>query len=162
MLRKAMQAGHCHMSIVFCSLLSVIYIFSVGYYLSNYYVHYPWMYSGEWQYGYKQALEYVRPIGHSYDTIYMTESIGRPYMYTLFYNKTDPKELFQTKDASFDAAGFYHVYGFGNYRFVKDMPQECSGKCLFIAPSASVGEDAKVLKTIPLLNGNPVLTVYEK
>jgi len=153
--------AHCHMSTVFCFLLSVIYIFSVGYYLSNYYVHYPWMYSGEWQYGYKQALAYVHPIEASYDTIYMTESIGRPYMYTLFYNQIDPKEYLRIKDASFDAAGFYHVYGFGKYRFVKDMPQVCSGRCLFIAPSNATPKDAKILKTIPLLNGLPILTIYE-
>ena len=150
------------MLIAYCLLLLSIYIFCVVYYLHNYYRHYPIEYSGEWQYGYKQALEFIAPIEKNYDTIYMSESIGRPYMYTLFYNKTDPKELFQTKDTSFDAAGFYHVYGFGNYRFVKDMTVDCQGKCLFIAPAGANMKDTRVLKTIQLLNGNPVLTIYEK
>jgi 4-amino-4-deoxy-L-arabinose transferase-like glycosyltransferase len=153
---------NCLLLIAYCLLLLSIYIFSIGYYLHNYYRHYPIEYSGEWQYGYKDALVFIKPLEKQCDTIYMTESIGRPYMYTLFYTKTDPRELFQTKDATFDAAGFYHVYGFGKYRFVKDMPADCQGKCLFIAPAGAEGKDAKILKTIHLLNGNPILTVYEK
>ena len=148
--------------LIFYFLLFTFFLFNVAYYLFNYYVHYPRMYSSEWQYGYREALQFVSPIGKNYDTIYMSDSIGRPYMYTLFYNKTDPQEFFRTKDATYDAAGFYHVYGFGNYRFVKDMPAECQGKCLFIATSGAGTKDQKVLKTVNLLNGNPVLTIYEK
>jgi 4-amino-4-deoxy-L-arabinose transferase-like glycosyltransferase len=145
----------------FYFLLFTFYLFNVVYYLHNYYRHYPIEYSGEWQYGYKQALEFIAPIEKNYDTIYMSESIGRPYMYTLFYNKTDPKELFQTKDASFDAAGFYHVYGFGKFRFVQDMPTSCSGRCLYIATPGTEMKKNKLLHTVYLLNGNPVLTIYE-
>jgi hypothetical protein len=151
-----------YMNFVIFGSVILLYGFSITYYLHNYYRHYPIEYSGEWQYGYKDALVFIKPLEKQCDTIYMTESIGRPYMYTLFYTKTDPRELFQTKDATFDAAGFYHVYGFGKYRFVKDMPADCQGKCLFIAPAGAEGKDAKILKTIHLLNGNPILTVYEK
>jgi hypothetical protein len=120
------------------------------------------MYSGEWQYGYREAFRFVSPLEKNYDSIYVTETIGRPYMYALFYNKIDPQEFFRNKNASFDAAGFYHVYGFGKYRFVKDMPNECSGKCLFVGQSDGVMNNVNVLKTISLMNGNPVLTIYEK
>jgi len=146
----------------FFIVILLIYIFNVAYYLFNYYVHYPWMYSGEWQYGYREALRFVSPIAKNYDTVYMTESIGRPYMYKLFYNKTDPHEFFRTKDATIDAAGFYHVYGFDNYRFVKDMPEVCQGKCLYVAPAGSNTENTHILKTIQLLNGDPKLVIYEK
>ena len=91
----------------------------------------------------------------------MTESIGRPYMYTLFYKHTDPNEFFRTKNASFDAAGFYHVYGFGKYRFFNTMPQ-CDTKCIVIAPAGTEMKDGKLLKTIFLLNGNSVLNIFEK
>jgi len=145
----------------FFFLLFTFYLFNVVYYLHNYYRHYPIEFSGEWQYGYKQALEFIESIEKNYDTIYMTNSIGRPYMYTLFYNKTDPNEFFNTKDATFDAAGFYHVYGFGKFRFVQDMPTSCSGRCLYIATAGTEMKKNKLLHTVHLLNGNPVLTIYE-
>ena len=145
----------------FYFLLFTFYLFSVLYYLHNYYRHYPKEFSGEWQYGYKQALEFIQPIEKNYDTIYMTESIGRPYMYALFYTKTDPNNFFRTKNASFDAAGFYHVYGFGKYHFVSDMPASCTGKCLYIASAGTEMKKNTLLYTVTLLNGNPVLNIYE-
>jgi len=144
------------------TVVPLLYLFNSSYYLFNYYVHYPWMYSGEWQYGYREALHFISPIAKNYDTVYMTESIGRPYMYTLFYNIIDPQEFIRTKDASFDASGFYHVWGFGNWRFVKDIPTVCQGRCLYIAPAGANMKDTRVLKTIQLLNGYPVLVIYEK
>ena len=145
----------------FCLLLASFYGFGVIYYLHNYYVHYPKEFSGEWQYGYKQALQFIQPIESNYDTIYMTGSIGRPYMYSLFYNKTDPHEFFRTKNASFDTAGFYHVYGFGKYHFTSDMPEDCTGTCLYIAPAGTETRDKKILHTVNVLNGNPILVIYE-
>lgn len=138
-----------------------LYIYSVIYYLHTYYTHYPKEFSGEWQYGYKQALDYVKPIEKNYDTIYMTESIGRPYMYALFYKQTDPNIFFRTKDAAFDAAGFYHVYGFDKYKFIEKMPDYCNGSCLFIDRAGNEPEGANILQTIPLLNGVPILSIYE-
>ena len=144
------------------AIFLLCYSFSVMYYLHSYYIHYPKEFSGEWQYGYKQALAYVHPLEQSYDAIYMAESIGRPYMYTLFYNHVDPNVFFSSKTDSFDTAGFYHVYGFANYHFVKDMPTVCSGTCLFIADAGSQIKEFKKLETIYLLNGKPILEIYEK
>jgi len=145
----------------FALIIIFIYMLSISYYLHNYYQHYPKEYSGEWQYGYKQALEYIRSIEQNYDAIYMTESIGRPYMYALFYKKTDPNEFFRIKNASFDSAGFYHVYGFGIYHFVSDMPSDCTGRCLYIAPAGAEMKNKSLLHTVRLLNGNSVLDIYE-
>jgi len=155
------MAHNTLMSIIFF-LFIILYIFNVGYYIHNYYRHYPIEFSGEWQYGYKDALLAAIPVENKYDTIYVTDIIGRPYMYALFYEKTDPNKFFRTLDASFDGSGFYHVYGFGNYQFVQDMPKVCNGKCLYIAPSGSKPEDATMIKTIHLLNGSPILELYEK
>jgi hypothetical protein len=147
--------------IIFFSLIVVFYMFSVMYYLHNYYQHYPKEFSGEWQYGYKQALAFIRPIEKNYDAIYMTESIGRPYMYTLFYNKIDPQEFFKMKNSSFDAAGFYHVYGFGKYHFTSDMPESCPGKCLYITTAGADMKKHSLLFSVFMLNGNPILDIYE-
>jgi len=142
-------------------LLLVLYVVSVTYYLHNYYRHYPIEFSGEWQYGYREALAAAKPLADHYDKIVITESIGRPYMYTLFYTKTDPNEFFRTKIDTFDAAGFYHVYGFGKYRFGGTLPSALSSNSLYIWDTGAVPKGVHIIKTIPLLNGQPVLVLFD-
>jgi hypothetical protein len=141
-------------------VLILAYAFSIVYYLHTYYVHYPIEYSGEWQYGYKQAIEAIKPIESNYDHVFITDSIGRPYMYTLFYEKTDPKDLFRTVRSYFDAAGFYHVDGFLKYEFRGKLPAALDAKTLYVWDAGAVPAGARVIQTIKLLNGNPVLTIF--
>ncbi len=143
--------------------VTVLYVLSAAYYLHNYYVHYPRLYSHEWQYGYKQALAFARTQGANADKVYMSESIGRAYMYTLFYTQYDPAAyLIAEKEAYFDAAGFYHVDAFDRYVFTRDGPLELKEGAIYIYPPSQVPEGATVLQTIRLLNGEAVLTIFEK
>lgn len=143
---------------VYWLLIIILYTLSITYYLHNYYRHYPAEFSGEWQYGYKQALARIAPVAYKYDKIVITDVIGRPYMYTLFYTKTDPGDYILAKDASFDTAGFYHVNGFLKYRFGGTFPAEFNGKTLYIWNSLPGG--ATLIDTVKLLNGNPVLYIF--
>ncbi len=145
----------------FVGSIIVLYGFGISYYLHNYYVHYPREFSGEWQYGYREALRRIAGISARYDKIVMTDSIGRPYMYTLFYTKTDPNILLKTKNAAFDDAGFYHVYGFSKYRFGGILPDTLEAKTLYIWDAGTVPQGAHVIDTIRLLNGNPVLVLFD-
>lgn len=144
---------------VYIFLLIIFYLFSITYYLHTYYRHYPIEYSGEWQYGYREAVQRIGNIASKYDKIVMTDSIGRPYMYTLFYTKTDPGDFLRTKISYFDAAGFYHVDGFLTYRFGGSLPGELEPKTLYIWNGAPKG--ARILDTIHLLNGDPVLEIFD-
>lgn len=147
------------------AVAGILFVFGYGfhvlYYLHTYYAQYPVEFSGEWQYGYREAFMFVEPIANAYDHVYVTDAIGRPYMYALFYTKTDPKAFWETKRDFFDASGFYHVTGFGRYEFVSSIP-DVRGKNLYVAGAGSQPPDAQVLKTIPLLNGEPKLVIYER
>lgn len=143
---------------IYMFILAALYLFSITYYLHNYYRHYPIEFSGEWQYGYAKAIQRIKDISTNYDKIVITESVGRPYMYTLFYTKTDPEDFFRTKEAYFDAAGFYHVEGFGTYRFGGTLPDTLDGNTLYIWNTLPKG--ATLIDTIKLLNGNPILYIF--
>lgn len=147
---------------LFCLMLIVLYLFNITYYLQNYYVHYPRIYSGEWQYGYKQALAYVNSNGSSYGKIYISESIGRAYMYTLFYTTYDPLKFQKSNSSYFDDAGFYHVDGFDRYIFTSSLPAIFDPSSLYIFPPSQVPEGVKIKQIVTLLNGEPVLTIFEK
>lgn len=141
------------------SLLLLVGNFS--YFWHTYMSHYPKEYSGEWQYGYKQAIEVAQRYYSEYDTIVLTESIGRPYIYALFYGRVPLRQFEATRDASFDAAGFYNVYGFDKYRFTREGIGEYKGKTLYILPPKDVPGGANIKKTIRLLNGVPILVAFE-
>lgn len=149
------------MHIVYSLLLIVLYSLSVTYYLHNYYVHYPREYSGEWQYGYREAIRYIQPIRSQYNRVYMTESIGRPYMYTLFYGQVDPQDYLKTKQSYADAAGFYHVRGFGQFEFVGNALPPFEKGSLYIMPFGTAPDGARILTTIERLNGEPVLEIFD-
>lgn len=133
------------------------------YYLHNYYAHYPKEYAGEWQYGYKQAIQYAQENYGKYDRITLTDSIGRPYIYALFYTNYPSLSFRQTAVIERDAFGFVKVksfdkYVFGGQEIIKSVPDK---KTLFIVSRGENLNDKKFLKNIYLPNGNPVLKIYE-
>lgn len=147
--------------VLFMCIVAVLIAGNFLYFWHNLIRHYPEEYSGTWQYGYKQAIEYIQKEKDQYDTVVLSESIGRPYMYVAFYEKTDPEWFLENVDASFDAAGFYNVYGLGTYRFVREDAGTYSGRTLYVLPPQQVPEGVTELKRIELLNGTPVLVIFE-
>ncbi|MBU2544318.1 glycosyltransferase family 39 protein [Patescibacteria group bacterium] len=143
------------------AILLCVYGFSVGYYVHNYYSHYAKKYSGEWQYGYREAVQYAESVKDRYDTIVLTKQIGRPYMYTLFYGRYDPQYFLDTKDAYFDIAGFYNVDGFGKYRFVSGGALDYPGRVLYILPPTHVPDNIDVLNTIRRVDGESALVIFQ-
>lgn len=146
--------------IVYCSLfiLSVNFV----YFYHNYLYHYPLEFSGEWQYGYKQSIDYVKSVENNYDYIQVADALGRPYIYYLFYTKTDPEFFRQTVNVQRDPFGFVTIYGFGKYLFPKDYNYSLSKtkKVLYINTPYNLPRNIKILKTFYLLNGQPVLVAY--
>lgn len=146
---------------LYFAAVTLVYIFSFLYFQHNYYSHYPAEYSGEWQYGYKQAIDFIAPIKDKYQHIYLTESIGRPYIYVAFYEKIDPRVYGKEIKGGFDAAGFYNVTGLGKYIFIRDKYDQTDHNGLYIVPASEVPHGEHLLKTINLLNGQPVLKIYD-
>lgn len=141
-------------------IVLLIYVFSFGYYLHNYYVHYPKEFSSEWQYGYREAIRYVQSEATGYNHVVITNVIGRPYMYTLFYSKYDPKTYQAEKQSYFDAAGFYHVTAFDRFSFPEYIQGPYAKDTVYVVSPDGVPEGARILTTINLLNGQPVLKVF--
>ncbi len=108
--------------IIGISVVGAITLLNLSYYLHNYWVHYPRDWSGQWQYGYKQMVEKVSMLEDNYDRITVTSDLGRPYIYFLLYNRTDPDEYVRTRKAERDWYGLWNVYGFGKYDFTEQPP----------------------------------------
>lgn len=146
------------------SLFFIFLIFNFLYYSHGYYTHYPREFSGEWQYGYKNAISFIKSVEEQYDKIIFTEALGRPYIYSLFYTKEDPRVFRETAKIFREAYGFVHVEGYGRYVFTKDPASVAyeGERILYIDVPSKVPESAKIQETFNLLNGKPVLIAYTR
>jgi len=143
------------------ALFILLFLF-VSYYLHGYYTYYPKEFSAEWQYGYQNAIKYVKAHQQEYDTVYIS-GMDRAYIYTLFYLQYPPKDFRQTAKVSTDVFGFVHVYGFGKYQFV-DNPESVNhkGKALYISGVSQVPPKVHILQTFSVLDGTPELVAFTK
>jgi len=133
------------------------------YYLHGYYNHYPFEYSEQWQYGYKEAIQYVKSHEDKYDQIIVTTELGRPYIYFLFYLKENPKIYRESAFFEREVFGFVKVNQFKKFIFSRSIMQKSSllGRKLFIDVPRSIPDNAKVLETFKSLNNKPVLVAFE-
>jgi 4-amino-4-deoxy-L-arabinose transferase-like glycosyltransferase len=75
---------------IFLSVVSLLLLFNFAYYLHQYYVNTPVEYGYFWQYGNKQAVLDAKSLEDKYSKVIFTYTYDQPYIYYLFYNKTDP------------------------------------------------------------------------
>lgn len=142
--------------------LSMLLFVNFVYFYHDYFYNYKYDYSKDWQYGYKQSIDYVKSVENNYDYIQVTNFLGRPYIYYLFYTKTNPKYFRETASISRDVFGFVQVSGFGKYLFPRNYGYALNSgkKVLYINASNDVPSNAKVMKKFYLLNGEDELTAY--
>ncbi len=155
---KNFLKGKLFITISFISY--VLLLINFLYFYHDYLVHYKRIYSGEWQYGYKESINYVSSVYGNYDQINITTELGRPYIYYLFYTKTPPGEFKKTAKVEREVFGFVNVKGYGKYRFLKDLKDVSNKKVLYVNSAQNTPNNAKILKTFYLLNGDPVLKAY--
>lgn len=164
--REAGSSSAGQKSKVKSNLLLIAYclslIASFSFFWHNYFNHYAKEYSSEWQYGYKQAIREARKRADSYERVVVSEAYGRSYMYTLFFTQTDPASYRAFKRSTFDAAGFYHVFGFGKYIFTDKGIGSLEPNTLYVALPRETVTGAAVLATVRRPNGEPAFIVFER
>lgn len=130
---------------------------------------YPKAYSWAWQYGYKEAVEFVKDNYQDYDRIYFTKRYGEPHEFILFYFPWNPGEYQKDPDKKWDHhANWYWVDGFDKFIFINDWEMvggvKCemgSEKCLLVTSPGNYPERWNKIKTINFLDGKPALEILE-
>lgn len=153
--------------------LALIALFAIKY-LSIYFGSYARDYSWSWQYGYKEAVNYVKENYSKYDKIIITKKYGEPHEFLLFFMKYDP--LIYRTDANlirFFQSDWYWVDRFDKFYFindwqVKDMKLESGGKvdcshvkCLLISSPDNSPKSWLNIYRINFLDGKPAFEMYE-
>lgn len=136
-----------------------VVLFSLYSFLHNYFIHNPKINSYDWQYGYKEVVEYAESIKKDYDRIYFSNIYGRPSIYIAWYGNIKPEEYWKEAHMTKDFVGFFNTSQLGKYYFVNQPPKEISSKTLIIMEPSKIPENVKILKEVDFLNGEPAFIV---
>jgi len=155
-------------------LLLMVTVFLINFYIfaNNLYLVYPVRYSRDWQYGNKQAVEYIKNNQDKYDLIVFTRAYGEPHIFTLFNLQYDPAKFQQIDNLErFETYDWVRVLRFDKYYFpdlgdegtkyqdiVKSNPDK---KLLFIGKSGDFPPEAKILERISFLNDETAFEIVE-
>jgi len=135
--------------------LLIILIFTTIFfsrYLSIYYHEYRLNYSDSWQYGYKEAIEYLNENASLYSRIFMTKKIGEPHIFYAFYSKLDPEKMWPGEDTiRYRQSDWYWTDKIGNVYFINDwdIPQQVIAKTLSLESGEEVNTEKALLITSP-------------
>lgn len=135
-------------------ILSFLLIVNFYYYLHMYWIHTPLEYSQWWQYGYKQAVSQVSAVESNYRKIIVTYKYDQPYIFFLFYEKTDPSWYQSTWGGGeiLRANRSYGKYEFRNIDWSKDS--QIQGILLVGTPDEIPKDAPGLISEIHFLDGS--------
>ncbi|RLC34912.1 hypothetical protein DRH14_01980 [Candidatus Shapirobacteria bacterium] len=156
-------AGLEQLSLAFWPFVLVL-IFQFQTYWHQYNHNYPIHNSQSWQYGYRQAIEYVKNNYSNYQHIILTKKYGEPHQFILFYWPWDPASFQQDPKLKWDYhASWYWVDAFDKFQFINDWQikqQKISPSSLLItSPNNYPKPNSKLIKTINFLDGQPAFDI---
>lgn len=151
-------------------LLGPTYLFSIMYFLDAYFVHLPVHNAATWRYGMKEMSLEIDRMKNDFKEIVVEQSFNQPYIYYLFYTRSDPANYQKTaklteSEYKLDVG---YVESAGNIKYQKIDWQVLKGKpgTLVAAKPESLppdfSKDAKVLKEIMYPDGkSPAFYILE-
>lgn len=153
---------------VIVGTISVFYALSFGYFLRQYFINLPINHSDWWNYGWREVVNYIKPIEKNYDRVIVSDIFGMPYIYFLFYGKYPPSEFQQKAIRPYvaDRFGFEHVDGFDKYFFASEFDWEFTEKynlqkkTIYVVPAQQAINDQDYRHIIYYPNGKPGFKIF--
>ncbi len=138
-------------------------------YFNNLLFIYPKQYSFAWQYGYKQAVDFINIHGNDYQQIYITKKYGEPHEFLLFYSQYNPAKYKSDPNlVRHFRTNWYWVDRFDKYSFLNDWEvvekvrsEQGKGNSLLITSPGNYPTGSKFLETINFLDGKPAFDIVE-
>ncbi|MDP3998141.1 MAG: glycosyltransferase family 39 protein [bacterium] len=131
------------------------------YFTHIYFIDMPVEYSNSWQYGYRQAVDYVKENGSKYDKIVVSTKLEQPHMFFLFYLKYDPKKyLSEGGTASGGFAEWRNKFDKYEFRVIDWGKEKKDPRILYIGTPGEIPENAT--ETIHYLDGTEAIRIAEK
>lgn len=126
------------------------------------YQQYGRQYSSSWQYGYQQAIDYLKPLYSQYQQIVFTKKYGEPHEFLVFFWPWHPSHFQQFKQWDYHA-NWYWVNAFDKFIFKNDWEisdySPLSSTLLVTSPGNYPIDRANRLTTINFLDGTPAFDI---
>lgn len=164
-------------------ILIVIYVFVLGSSIETYgkklFFDYRSTYSWSWQFGYKEAVSYIKENYNKYDKIIITKKYGEPHEFLLFFWPWSPESYRHDQHLiRFFQSNWYWVDRFDKFYFVNDwqIPRDNSHfvleskkeeidclrvKCLLVTSPNNHPKGWNLRETVNFLDGKPAFEIYE-
>lgn len=147
------------------SVLTVLVLLASTYmFWQNYTGDYRKDYSWSWQYGYKEALAFVKTHQANYDRIVFSKIYGEPHEFVLFYLNYDPFKYQTSKNLiRYRQSDWFWVDRFDKFEFINDW--EINDKVLgmkntlLITSPQNFPANSQILKTINFLDGKKAFEI---
>jgi len=144
-------------------LVLLISLFQLLFY-SKTYLQYNTSMSQTWQYGYQQAIEFVKPLYPNYKQIIFTKKYGEPHEFVLFYWPWSPQKYLTDTNLKWDFhADWYWVDAFDKFKFVNDWDIKSltpSKNTLLITSHGNYPKpNSKILHTVNFLDNTPAFEI---
>lgn len=142
-------------------VLIMTVVFSVIYYLHQYFVFLPVEDASYWYVGRREMVEKINTVKHGYDTVYVSNSLDFPYIFYLYYSPVEPP-VYQ-KQGGTASGGFNeqknHV---GNVRFRSISISLCvsKDKNIFAGLPREVFKTSPVIDTVYYPDGSPAIVLF--
>jgi len=136
-------------------IFSLALLLNFAYYWHQYYGAYPKEYASDWQYGYKQAVNFVRQNKDQYDKIFFTRHYGEPYIFFLFYSQYPPAEYQTANKKRAERYNWVWVDQIDKFYFpdfsdpgdsVLDVAEREKGKLLFVGSPGDIQQEWMIEK----------------
>jgi hypothetical protein len=117
-------------------------------------------YSDRWQYGRKEAINYIKNIEKKYEKIVVSTRLEQPHMFFLFYLPYDPKTYIRNGGTYTEKIGEIEQ-AFGKYEFRRiDWHNEIHNKKILYVGLADEMPGLNLYSST-YLNGSPSVSVSE-
>ncbi len=136
-------------------LITTIFLLNTVYYFDMYYLHGPIEQAPSWQYGYKEMVQEVSKIKSNYQQVIVTYKYDQPYIYFLFYEKTDPS-WYQSYWTGNNLEIQRFERNFGNYVF-RNIDWESDKNLrntLLVGTPTEIPPNSNILKEIQFPDGS--------
>ena len=147
----------------------IILALEVVFFTSLYFLWYPRAHARDWQYGHKEAIDYVESVKDQYDHVVFTKWYGEPQLFIAFYSHMDPKEFMEENkkllvyEDSPDKLWVDQLeeYSIGKYTFkyIDWVNEKKDGKTLFVGKPDDFWPDSNVVKKINYPDGTPAFYI---
>lgn len=149
---ELLQSKFQYLKLVYVLLAIEIFVF-----VFTYFAWYPKAFAKDWQYGYKQATEYILENNDKFDKIYFSKMYGEPQIFVAFYSKLDPL-IYQEASKNwlaYESLGFPWLdqlpsYDLGKYTFqnIRYMGGSRDSRILYVGKIDDFWADTHILNKI--------------